>query len=71
MPEIVILAGLNGAGKTTLAARFVPRNAPFLNADEVARTLVPLLGKNVDIAAGRRWCSPRRPGAGSSAVSMA
>ena len=53
MPQIVILAGPNGAGKSTLATRFVPRGVPFLNADEIARTLAPLPGQNADIAAGR------------------
>lgn len=53
MPQIVILAGPNGAGKTTLAARFVPPDVPFLNADNIARALAPLPGQNVDLAAGR------------------
>jgi len=53
MPQIVILAGPNGAGKTTLATRFVPRDVPFLNADNIARTLAPLPGQNADLAAGR------------------
>lgn len=52
MPQIVILAGPNGAGKTTLAARFVPLGVPFLNADNIARTLAPLPGQNADLAAG-------------------
>ena len=53
MPQIVILAGPNGAGKTTLAIRFVPPDVPFLNADNIARTLAPLPGQNADLAAGR------------------
>lgn len=53
MPQIVILAGPNGAGKSTLAARFVPPGVPFLNADNIARSLTPAPGRNVDIAAGR------------------
>ena len=53
MPQIVILAGPNGAGKSTLAARFVPRDALFLNADNIARTLSPAPGQNADLAAGR------------------
>ena len=53
MPQIVILAGPNGAGKTTLAARFVPPDVPFLNADNIARTLASTSGRNADIAAGR------------------
>ena len=53
MPQIVILAGPNGAGKSTLAARFVPPGVPFLNADNIARTLILAPGQNADIAAGR------------------
>ena len=53
MPQIVILAGPNGAGKSTLAARFVPRGVPFLNADDIARTLELLPGQRADITAGR------------------
>ncbi len=53
MPQIVILAGPNGAGKSTLAARFVPPGVPFLNADNIARSLTPAPGQNADIAAGR------------------
>ncbi|MBV9851989.1 MAG: dephospho-CoA kinase [Armatimonadetes bacterium] len=52
MPRAFIIAGPNGAGKSTLAARFVPREVPFLNADEIARQIsVP--GQSADIAAGR------------------
>ena len=53
MPQIVILAGPNGAGKSTLAARFIPPGVPFLNADNIARTLAPAPGQNADLAAGR------------------
>ncbi len=53
MPQIVILAGPNGAGKSTLAARFVPAGVPFLNADNIARTLTLAPGRNADLAAGR------------------
>jgi len=53
MPQIVILAGPNGAGKSTLATRFVPPGVPFLNADNIARSLTPAPGQNADIAAGR------------------
>ena len=53
MPQIVILAGPNGAGKSTLAVRFVPPGVPFLNADNIARTLAPAPGQNADLAAGR------------------
>lgn len=53
MPQIVILAGPNGAGKSTLAARFVPPGVPFLNADNIARSLTPAPGQNANITAGR------------------
>ena len=53
MPQIVILAGPNGAGKSTLATRFVPHGVPFLNADNIARTLVLEPGRNADFEAGR------------------
>ena len=53
MPQIVILAGPNGAGKSTLAARFVPRGALFLNADDIARTLALLPGQRAELTAGR------------------
>ena len=53
MPQIVILAGPNGAGKSTLATRLVPPGVPFLNADNIARTLAPAPGQNADLAAGR------------------
>ena len=53
MPQIVILAGPNGAGKSTLAARLVPPGVSFLNADNIARSLVPTPGQNTELAAGR------------------
>ncbi|MGI4790720.1 MAG: AAA family ATPase [Janthinobacterium lividum] len=53
MPQIVILAGPNGAGKSTLANRFVPPGVAFLNADNIAHTLMPVSEQNADIAAGR------------------
>lgn len=52
MPQALILAGPNGAGKSTLAARLVPPNVPFLNADNIAREIAEP-GHNADIAAGR------------------
>jgi predicted ABC-type ATPase len=38
-PEIVVIAGPNGAGKSTLARFLLPEAMPFLNADEIAKTL--------------------------------
>ena len=40
MPDAVLIGGANDAGKTTFACSLVPLlhpDAPFLNADEVAR----------------------------------
>ncbi len=70
MPQIVILAGPNGAGKSTLAARFVPPGVPFLNADNIARSLTPAPGQNVDLAAGRLLLA-RMDGAVQANISFA
>ena len=43
-PWLVVIAGPNGAGKSTFAARFLPvlaTNLPFINVDDLARTMVP------------------------------
>lgn len=51
-PEMVIIAGPNGAGKSTFARFVLPVEMPFINADEIAKTL-PQVQSNRDIAAGR------------------
>ncbi len=56
MPEpvqIIVLAGPNGAGKSTAAARLVPAAIPFINADEIAKTLPNYPSQAADIEAGR------------------
>src|SRR4051794_6492985 len=52
-PQIIVLAGPNGAGKSTAAAYLLPEGIPFINADEVAKTLPGYPSKSVDIKAGR------------------
>jgi len=52
--EIVVIAGPNGAGKSTLARFLLPEAMPFLNADEIAKTLpVNPDGSVRDFEAGR------------------
>jgi predicted ABC-type ATPase len=51
-PEIVLIAGSNGAGKSTLARLLLPEAMPFLNADEIAKTLPDSQG-NKEIESGR------------------
>lgn len=46
VPTIYLIAGCNGAGKTTFAMEFLPKEVKclrFLNADEIARGLSPLM----------------------------
>lgn len=52
-PQILVLAGPNGAGKSTAAARLLPESIPFVNADEVAKTLPNYPSQNADIEAAR------------------
>jgi predicted ABC-type ATPase len=61
--EIVILGGPNGAGKTTAARVLLPKFIHvhrFLNADEIARTLLPENLEASDLAAGRRMIERMR-----------
>jgi predicted ABC-type ATPase len=51
-PEIVVIAGPNGAGKSTFARLLLPEAMPFLNADEIAKTLPDSVG-NKEIESGR------------------
>ena len=40
LKEIIIIAGANGTGKTTFAKSYMKENEyPFLNADEIAKSL--------------------------------
>lgn len=52
-PQILVLAGPNGAGKSMAAARLLPTSIPFINADEVAKTLPNYPSQGADIEAGR------------------
>ncbi len=52
-PQLFILAGPNGAGKTTFSARLIPEGVPFINADEIARTLKGFEGTAQDMRASR------------------
>lgn len=51
--QVIVLAGPNGAGKTTAAATVLPAEMPFVNADEVARTLPRYPSREADLEAGR------------------
>ncbi|HEY6136773.1 MAG TPA: AAA family ATPase [Thermoanaerobaculia bacterium] len=56
MKKVVIIAGPNGAGKTTFAREFLPSEAGlpvFLNADEIAVSLLPSDPEGAAIRAGR------------------
>ena len=52
-PTIVILGGPNGAGKSTCAAILIPDFVPFINADEIAKTLPNFPSPAADVEAGR------------------
>lgn len=49
---MVVIAGPNGSGKSTFARLLLPEAMPFLNADEIAKTL-PDGAANKEIASGR------------------
>lgn len=58
MPDLIIIAGPNGAGKTTFAREYLSKDEMrfvFVNADEIARTLVLEGGvqNRSDMRAGR------------------
>jgi predicted ABC-type ATPase len=53
MPQVIVLAGPNGAGKSTAVAHLLPRGIEYVNADEIAKTLLNYPSKEADIAAGR------------------
>lgn len=52
-PLILVLAGPNGAGKSTAASSLLPPGFPFVNADEVAKTLPNYPSPAADLEAGR------------------
>lgn len=49
-PQFVLIAGPNGAGKSTSAPALLPSTVPYVNADEIAKTLT---GSGRDVQAGR------------------
>ncbi len=54
MKEIILVAGNNGSGKTTLATHLCQQKGyPFLNADEIARTMPAGSPSTNAIRAGR------------------
>lgn len=53
-PRVFVLAGPNGAGKSTAAARLIPPDVPFVNADDIAREIRPLDPSSAALAAGRQ-----------------
>ena len=52
-PTLTILGGPNGAGKSTCAAALLPDTVPFINADEIAKTLPNFPSPAADVEAGR------------------
>lgn len=49
-PQFVLIAGPNGAGKSTSAPALLPLTVPYVNADEIAKTLT---SPGRDVRAGR------------------
>ncbi len=57
-PILYIIGGANGSGKTTFAKDYVKKyNIPFINADEIAKTLNPDNLEEVRIQAGKQFLS--------------
>src|SRR4051795_1392039 len=52
MPRLMLIAGPDGSGKSTLA-RQAGFEAPFVNADDIARAINPEASEAVALAAGR------------------
>lgn len=52
-PTVIVLGGPNGAGKSTAARDLLPRDLPYINADEIAKSLPGYPSTEVDLAAGR------------------
>ena len=54
MPQLIVLAGPNGSGKSTIARALIPEEMPYLNADEIAKSLrLEARSTGVEVAAGR------------------
>jgi predicted ABC-type ATPase len=63
LKEIILLGGPNGAGKTTAARVLLPEFLelnPFLNADDIARSISPDDVEAAAFAAGRRMIERMR-----------
>jgi predicted ABC-type ATPase len=52
-PQVIVLGGPNGAGKSTAANLLVPGEFPYVNADEIAKTLDGYPSREADFAASR------------------
>ncbi|HLP28286.1 MAG TPA: AAA family ATPase [Candidatus Didemnitutus sp.] len=55
-PFIIIIAGPNGVGKTTFARRYlasIPECDVFVNADDIAESLIDIPADERDVRAGR------------------
>jgi predicted ABC-type ATPase len=52
-PQILVISGANGSGKSTTAHVVLPASVPFLNADDIAVTLLNTEGAARDLIAGR------------------
>ena len=58
-PRLVIVAGANGSGKSTNSLALLPASMPYINADEIAKTLPIDVSTRRDMEASRlllaRW----------------
>lgn len=52
-PQIIIISGPNGAGKSTSSSALIPADVPYINADEIAKTLTKGSNANNDMEASR------------------
>jgi predicted ABC-type ATPase len=54
MAEAIVIGGANGVGKSTFARYVLPVEMPFLNADEIAKSLPDDFPGNREIESGRQ-----------------
>jgi len=52
-PRFLVMAGPNGAGKSICASFFLPPSMPYINADEIAKTLATEQTRDAEIQAVR------------------
>ena len=52
-PQFLVVAGANGSGKSTSAPAVLPASVPYINADEIAKSLPGHAGPARDVRAGR------------------